>query len=109
MKIYFIVERFSSKRDTNGNTYHCARITSTLTGRNVMLRSMDDKNQAYHLTNKYCSELGRDDAVLESNIEKLPKRYLNRLNDVALRAMWAHEFTDLNLALLEQLRTPPSE
>ena len=40
----FIIETITSKRDINGNCYHFAIITSTLTGRQLMTQVNGDSN-----------------------------------------------------------------
>jgi hypothetical protein len=101
MKLFFIVETFSRKRDTNGNTYHCARITSTLTGRALILRSLNDVNQAYRIVRKYCQDRGRYDAVFEIHVDNMSKVCFNNVNDHKA-SVWSHLVSQLDLAELER-------
>lgn len=72
MKIRFIVETFSRKRDVNGNTYHCAVITSTITGKELLLASVDGPNNALGLLRNL---LKLDwSAVHGVNVEDIPAR-----------------------------------
>lgn len=45
-KIRFIVETVSSSRDANGNRYHFARVTSTITGCSISFETGGERNAA---------------------------------------------------------------
>lgn len=77
--IKFIIETYSSKRDTNGNTYYCARIKSTITRNSLCVASLDYRRQAL---DKLCDTLGVDAFdVYQVNHVDVPKREFKQLEE----------------------------
>lgn len=98
MKIRFIVETFTRKRDVNGNTYHCAVITSTLTGKELLLASVDGLNNALGLLrNLLKCEWSEVHSV---NIEEMPARDWLR-HRAHKSGIYEHEVTADMLTALE--------
>lgn len=73
--IRFLVDTVSSARDINGNRYHWARITSTVTGRSLAILETSATNPETY-ANRACALLGVDSwpAVHSSHTEDVPKR-----------------------------------
>lgn len=44
MKVRFIIDIYTSKRDRNGNTYTAAQLTSTLSGKSLWMHAHSDSN-----------------------------------------------------------------
>lgn len=95
--IRFIVTTLSSSCDTNGNTYHFARVRSTLTGKQIAFDSGSRSNaQGYVMRATGCSV----DAVHSEEIE-LPKKQWQR---AAKGVQW---FTEAKLAdMIRDLEVP---
>lgn len=95
--IRFIVETVSSETDRNGNRYHWARITSTITGRSIRFHSNGQGN-ALHLLRRV---IGLYTFPTVSGIEMtLPKRQWQRTcNGIVLyeHQVTAQMITDLEV------------
>jgi hypothetical protein len=72
-----------------------------MTGRDLILRSLNDKNQARRIVNKYCEDRGRNGAMFEVNIEDMPKRVFKELDDNSA-GVWSHLVTQMDLNELER-------
>ena len=58
-QIRFIIHTVSSARDRNGNCYHFSRVTSTITGRSMVMHSDEVKNVPSRVMK--CMKLSWDD------------------------------------------------
>jgi hypothetical protein len=100
LAIRFICETFTSERDRNGNCYHFAVITSTSTGKRLVIKGVGGESNARYLMSKL---LGRTTGERVYSTEVvLPKRQWQRRESNLLDAKWEHEVTGKMIQALEK-------
>lgn len=97
-KIRFIVETITSERDRNGNCYHFARITSTLTGRSLSVQVGGNGN-----ARALVKAVGDTWDSLHSVEITIPKRQWQQHASEAV-SMYEHEIRGLDILALEQVQ-----
>lgn len=99
--IRFIVETFSSAFDLSGNRSHCATVTSTATGKHLMLRDLGGVRNALGLVRQLTG--AEYDAIYSTESEGIPRRQF---------AQYPHQKTGvyehlLTADMLKQLEISP--
>lgn len=103
-KIRFIIETISSQRDTNGNRYHAARITSTATGDQLFIANVGGPSSVLALvTNAMGSAIGRNSIPLYDYCycieSEIPKRQWQALT--RKESLYEHQVTSEMILALE--------
>ena len=90
--IRYIVETISSKTDRNGNRYHFARVTSTLSGNSLVIDHVGDESNAASLVRRLT---GADWSEVHRTESTLGLRDWSRANKAAVNnePLYEHQIT----------------
>lgn len=100
-KILYVIETVSRAIDRNGNRYHFARITSTVSGRDLVIRDTSPSNGRHYVLKSLEAHGFRSgyENLLEVEVTLAARDWDRADKNVAQSAKWQFENHDLIDAL----------
>ena len=85
-KVKLLIHNIYSRRDSNGNVYWLAQLTSTASGKTGLVHSVSDSNASMNARNA-----GLEWGEFTCTEAQLPIREFNRLQKQAIEGIWSDD------------------